>query len=258
MISNRPKNWLSSNRFRPVSGSRAVSFRPVPKQSVDRLGAKPVGEPCRFDRFRNKPRRLLRGRTVGEPCRFDRFRNNDDLEFATMAVGEPCRFDRFRNHWTRFRSMAWHFILEPPEKKQASRFADPAPKGVLQVSTRVNSRARRGTEPYSTISASSAASRFPRASGSSSGLFNARPRASGAFLSPEGLARFPTPRALRDIGVPPRAGHWKPRPPFHAARRRLAPWKAGSSGSLGAHPPRRPWVAPAPVGVKPAAAPLEA
>ena len=87
-----------------------------------------------------------------------------------------------------FRPTAWRFILEPPEKKQASRFADPAHFCVLQVSTRVNSRVRRGTEPYSTISASSAASRFPRASGSSSGLFNAEHRESGAFLSPESWA----------------------------------------------------------------------
>ena len=31
---------------------------------------------------------------------------------------------------------------------------------------------------------------------------------------------------------------------------RLAPWKAGSSGSLGARPPRRPWITPPRVGVK--------
>ena len=67
-----------------------------------------------------------------------------------VIVGESCRFDWFRNHWTWFRPMAWRFILEPPEKKQASRFNDLAHRCVLQVSTRVNSRVRRGTEPYST------------------------------------------------------------------------------------------------------------
>ena len=120
----KPRKVRSSRR----SGWRAVLFWSVPKRSSPH----PSSLRCRRTMsFRPVPKHRAGRRRV-------------------RAVGEPCRLDRFRNHWTRFRPMAWRFILEPPEKKQASRFNDLAHRCVLQVSTRVNSRARRGTEPYST------------------------------------------------------------------------------------------------------------
>ena len=174
--------FLFSSRLRPVPKPSAIAVGeprcPARLQSV-LVWAIAVGSLralCRFDRFRNARSRfslsMQRRRTMSfrpVPKQKDMPLNSllrrRTMSFRPVPKLVPPGKDVCSRRTMSFgpvpkpmrpvSAIAWHFVLEPPEKKQASRFNDLAHFCVLQVSTRVNSRARRGTEPYSTIFAPS-------------------------------------------------------------------------------------------------------
>ena len=216
VISIRSENWLSFNRFRPVSGSHAVSFRPAPKRSVGRLGAKPMS--FRLVLKQGPSLRAARRSRRAMPIR---------------PVPKPVR-------QVSSRGMAFHL-----RTARKTGFALQRPCAFLRL-TGLHARQFPHSLRYCTIfyhAEPSAGGRFPLANGSSSGLSNAKHRESGIFFSARKPARFPISHTLRDMGS---LRAWaignRARLPTRLVER-LVPRKAGSSGSLDARPPRRPWIA---------------